>query len=305
MAKSSTQEIKQAARRFGADIVGITNIERLEGAPEQFRATDILPSARSVVVMGTMLPGGITDCWEQSIWSYLYYGYIIPNKRLGAAAYDLARYLELAGHKSFPVVPTVYMKDCDVVDPTGEFSHRHAAFAAGLGEFGFSNLFLTPQFGSHNRFVSVLTSAELKPDPLYKGKPICDRCMKCIDACPTNALKKDRPRTMTVAGKTIEYAGLDKLACSYSLLGLSKESGGFVDIGSPKKDRYTKWDVALGKIRHFLKDPVTSFTQAEYQSVIDWADFCGLCLHSCDRPLKKKPYKPLELLKRDIRSGAV
>jgi len=297
MAPTLTNEVKRAALRFGANLVGVTSVDRMEGTPEGFRATDILPSAKSVVVMAVMLPGGISDCWKESIWSYLYYGYIIPNKRLGGAAFDLARFIELKGHKSFPVVPTVYMKDCNVVDPMGEFSHRHAAFAAGLGEFGFSNLFLTPEFGSHNRLVSVLTSAELRPDAIYKGAPLCDRCMNCVGACPTNAMKKDAPRSLEIAGKTIEYAGLDKLACSYSLLGFPKESGGFVDIKTPKKDRFNKWDIAWGKVRHFLKDPVISSTQAEYQKAIDWGDFCGLCLHSCDRPLVKKPLKAGSLLR--------
>ena len=90
MARSLKEDIKKAAYRFGADLVGVTTIDRLEGAPEGHRAIDIMPSTRSVVVMGVMLPRGISDCWKESIFSYLYYGYIIPNKRLGAAAFDMA-----------------------------------------------------------------------------------------------------------------------------------------------------------------------------------------------------------------------
>lgn len=296
--KEFTRELKAAALRFGAHLVGVTDVDRLAGAPEGFRATDIMAEARSVVVMGVGLPQGLSDSWKASIWSYLYYGYALPNKNLGHAAFNLATWVQHKGHKSFPVVPTTYMKNCDVEDPVGEFSHKHAAFAAGLGQFGLSSLFLTPEFGSHNRFVSVLTSAELAPDPLYQGPDLCDRCEKCVKGCPTGALLTHEKKSCAIAGKTIEYAGIDKMACSAALVGLFKEAGGCLDVPVKKKKRmWDKWDFALAKARYFLKDPVRATVQAEYQHVVDWGDFCGLCLHLCDRPLQKKPWDPGLLLK--------
>lgn len=289
--KRLTREVKEAALRFGAHLAGVTGVDRLQGAPNGFRPADLLPQARSVVVMGVGLPEGLSDCWKASVWSYLYYGYAIPNKKLGHAAFDLATWLQHKGHKSFPVVPTLFMKDCNVEDPRGEFSHRHAAFAAGLGQFGLSNVFMTPQFGAHNRFVSVLTSADLTPDPMYAGPDLCDRCEACIRICPTGALRPEASRKVIVEGKTAEYAGIDKMACSVSLVGLSREAGGCLDVPARKKaGAWTKWDYALQKVRYFLKDPVRATVQAEYQHVIDWGDFCGLCLHVCDRPLKKKKW---------------
>jgi epoxyqueuosine reductase QueG len=294
-----TVRVKEAALRFGAHLVGVTGVDRLEGAPAGFRATDLLPEARSVVVMAVSLPQGLSDSWRASVWSYLYYGYAIPNKKLGYAAFSLAGWLQHSGLLSFPVVPTTFMKNCDVDDPRGEFSHKHAAFAAGLGEFGLSNLFLTPQFGSHNRFVSVLTSAELEPDPLYAGPPLCDRCLKCVHICPVGALRPEELKRCVIAGKTIEYADIDKMACSASLVGLFQEAGGCLDVSAKKKARkWNRWDFAWAKARYFLKDPVRATVQAEYQHVIDWGDFCGLCLHACDRPVEKTPFDP-ELLLRN------
>ena len=73
---------------------------------------------------------------------------------------------------------------------TGPFSHRHAATRAGLGEFGYNNLVLTPQYGCRQRFNSIITDAELEPDPLIT-KPIClrDKCRLCFPACHMDALK--------------------------------------------------------------------------------------------------------------------
>lgn len=293
-----TLQVKETALKFGAHLVGATGVERIEGAPPGFRATDIMPAAKSVVVMCVALPQGLSDCWVQSIWAYLYYGYALPNKKLGHAAFNLATWLQHKGHKSFPVVPTTFMKNCDVEDPRGEFSHKHAAFAAGLGEFGINNLFMTPQFGTHNRFVSVLTSAELEPDPLYDGPPLCDRCEKCVRACPVDAIITSETKSGEIAGKTFEYAGIDKMACSTALVGLFRGAGGVLDVPAPKKKRrWNKWDFALAKARYFLKDPVRATVQAEYQHVIDWGDFCGLCLHVCDRPKQKTAWDPEVLVK--------
>jgi len=66
----------------------------------------------------------------------------------------------------------------------GPFSHRHAATRAGLGEFGYNNVVLTRQFGPRQRFNSIITDAELVPDPLIAA-PIClrDACRLCLKAC--------------------------------------------------------------------------------------------------------------------------
>ena len=66
----------------------------------------------------------------------------------------------------------------------GPFSHRHAATRAGLGEFGYNNVVLTREFGPRQRFNSIITNAELVPDPLIT-EPIClrDDCGLCLKAC--------------------------------------------------------------------------------------------------------------------------
>ncbi len=71
----------------------------------------------------------------------------------------------------------------------GPFSHRHAATRAGLGEFGYNNVLLTPQFGPRQRINSILTDAELTPDPLLT-EPLClrDKCKLCLKVCYMDAL---------------------------------------------------------------------------------------------------------------------
>jgi len=79
--------------------------------------------------------------------------------------------------------------------PLHFFSQRHAATRAGLGEFGFSNIVLTPEFGHRVRLVSIITEAELEPDPLLTKK-IClrEKCGGkdgpiCLRRCVAGAIQ--------------------------------------------------------------------------------------------------------------------
>ena len=47
---------------------------------------------------------------------------------------------------------------------------RIAAYICGMGEIGYSKIFLTPQFGPRQRLAFMLTDAPLIPDPIYDGR---------------------------------------------------------------------------------------------------------------------------------------
>ena len=87
---------------------------------------------------------------------------------------------------------------------SGPFSHRHAATRAGLGEFGYNNVVLTREFGPRQRFNSIVTEAELVPDPLI-SEPICLRgsCNLCLQACIAQAI------TMRDDSSVVDYKSLE------------------------------------------------------------------------------------------------
>ncbi|MCJ7823156.1 MAG: hypothetical protein MUQ26_08805, partial [Armatimonadetes bacterium] len=76
---------------------------------------------------------------------------------------------------------------------------------AGLGEFGYNNLVLTREFGPRQRFNSILTDAELVPDPLIT-EPIClrDACKLCLEACIVSAV------TMRDDPDVTDYRSIEK-----------------------------------------------------------------------------------------------
>lgn len=108
-----------------------------------------------------------------------------------------------------------YEKEEEVkLTPIYSFSHRHAAVLAGLGRFGLSNLVLTPDIGPRMRFISVVTTAEIEPDPLIE-KEIClytkTGCTKCIDNCSFGALTS--PDKIEMCGLSMPFADFDENKC--------------------------------------------------------------------------------------------
>ncbi|MBN1883112.1 MAG: epoxyqueuosine reductase [Deltaproteobacteria bacterium] len=77
---------------------------------------------------------------------------------------------------------------------TSDWSHKHAAFIAGLGTFGLHKMIITEK-GSAGRLGSLLIDAEIPPSPkpffeycLYKYNK---SCRKCVAKCTFGALKED------------------------------------------------------------------------------------------------------------------
>ncbi|MFH1970686.1 MAG: 4Fe-4S binding protein, partial [Verrucomicrobiota bacterium] len=96
---------------------------------------------------------------------------------------------------------------------------RIAAYLCGLGEIGYSKMFLSPQFGPRNRVGIVITDAKLKPDPIYNGPKLCNRCMACVQACPGNAIHAKKTVKVKLAGRDVKWGELDCNACTIAFCG--------------------------------------------------------------------------------------
>ena len=73
--------IKEQARKFGADLVGITSMDRFEGAPKQMDPRYIFPGAKSMIVLGYRIPrGAFRGIEEGTFFHYLSIYGICRNK---------------------------------------------------------------------------------------------------------------------------------------------------------------------------------------------------------------------------------
>ena len=169
--------------------------------PKDFWPHVIFPEARSVVVIGLPIALPIIETSPSIFYHELYKN---VNALLDQYTYQLALYLTKKGFPSIYVPRGGYGHISLLKDkPMAFFSHRHAAYLAGLGSFGVSNMVLTREYGPRVRFGAVFTTAELPGDRVMREQ-LCIRCMRCVKICPANALsRKDYPQGLA-----------DKIACA-------------------------------------------------------------------------------------------
>jgi len=230
--------IKEYAKELGADIVGIASMDRFEGAPPQMDPRFIMPKAKSMIVMGfRVMRGSLRGIEEGTFFSnYSAMGYGgLTYLYIPLTVINLCKIIEDEGYEAIPIG---HQSDWRAIDnkgvPRKNYSRpveqgkpqpdimlhlRICAFAAGLGEIGYSKMFLSPEFGPRQRIGVVLTELELEPDPLYNGPQLCNRCKACVKACPGKAISPDKTVKVQIAGRMVEWGELDENACDLAFRG--------------------------------------------------------------------------------------
>lgn len=61
----NAQELKTAAKQFGADLIGIADIQNLKHLPPKDNPLSIFPQATNVIVIGRKIPRGTLRGIEQ------------------------------------------------------------------------------------------------------------------------------------------------------------------------------------------------------------------------------------------------
>jgi epoxyqueuosine reductase len=197
--KSGTlkKELLEKCKTLGIPLVGFAPIDRWKNQPielpnvlspwipEGFWPQSIYPEAKTVVVIGLPVSLPIVETAPSIYYQELYK---TVNSLLDSKAYEIANFLNEKGFSSI-YLPRDGYGDIKILigNPFAFFSHKHAAYLAGLGSFGHNNVLLTPEFGPRVRFTSIFTSAEIEPDPL-SSKDLCTHCLLCVKNCPVGAI---------------------------------------------------------------------------------------------------------------------
>jgi ferredoxin len=171
----ASAEIKEQARRLGADIVGIARVE-----PSDLYRGRSSPHPLAIVLGKAMRYSEfrVVPSRESAIECVRIY------HALGEICIALAAWLRARGHA------------CVIEHPIGDSSVQHVPLAirAGFGELGRHGSIIHPTFGPLFRIGSVLTSVDLALDtPLDAGiGAFCDTCRACRIYCPADAIPDTR-----------------------------------------------------------------------------------------------------------------
>jgi len=239
----TSRKVKQFAKKCGADLVGIGSMDRFEGAPKQMDPRYIMPEAKSIIGLGFRIHRGLLRGIEEGTFfaGYPAMGYANINDVFAPMVLrQVGNLLEDNGYEALlyqntsvrlgtgagrPVAP-------DKPKPDVFLHFRIAAVICGMGEIGYSKMFLSPEFGPRQRLAFILTDAPLEPDPLFAGR-LCDRCMSCVRECPAGAISATEAVKVTVAGKELEWGKLDEVKC-----------GVVYQVGAPEYSPFLSEEVA-------------------------------------------------------------
>jgi len=217
--KSIKDELIDKVKEMGIPLVGFAPVERWpdppkelpnkfkDWIPEEFWPQSIYPEARTVIVIGLPVQLPIVETAPSIYYHELYN---IVNTLLDSKGYEISNFLTEKGYPSI-FLPRDGYGDIEVLlkNPVAFFSHKHAAYLAGMGSFGENNVILTKEYGPRVRFTSIFTTAVIEGDPI-PGEDLCTHCKRCITQCPVNAIE----------GTELEddsgdfFRPIDKIACA-------------------------------------------------------------------------------------------
>ncbi len=293
-----TEEIKtRILTVHDMDLVGVAPASALSGEPDGHRPADLLPGAKSIIVFGRALADGAVQAQfraleegrlsDQSAYA-AYANDLAPNILLVNEGFALCCWLEeVFGGAAllcpFNVTQSMIPDKTPgmfFADPYGQgmpLDIWKAALASGLGEYGWSNRFLTPDYGPRQMLCAVVTTLELDADAPYSGPRLCSpaACGVCAANCPTHAIPTPggASKTVSVEGKMQTVAKLDPNACTVAALGLRREFSGRVPCPDLVLDD-APTDEEL--IEAFRKKPINGLSVEHYPRYL-----CERCLIYC------------------------
>ena len=234
--------IRDNLKKCNIDIIGFAGKDRFEAVPAQHNPFSIFPEGKTVIMLGKRICRGALRGVEEgtNFGDYRLFGNIwLEDEFLSIACYDLVSLLEDNGYEACPIFPNpseLGPSGVSVAEgrpaPNVYPDFDYAAVACGLGEIGMNGIFLSPEYGSRQRFHMIITDAEIDPSPLFEGQ-ICDRCGKCADACPLGAIDANNTREINVCGKVMTVATVNYEICNTCKNGACKNR--FAEIARPDR----------------------------------------------------------------------
>ena len=315
--KLTSQMIKEKAKELGIDAVAIGSIDRFKGAPKLMSPISYFPNAKSVIAVAMRIPrGSYRGVEEGTHWhNYTFYSYNKLNSLFRPKkSYELCCFIEDHGWEAVAHYPAVPEGNGTTREPVGPdrlppdviCSVRLIAAGCGLGEIGYSKVFLTKKFGPRVRLGLIFTDCELESDPIMDTGSICLHCGACVRECPGNAIppvnETGKRLTVDFGEKSVWYGDVRMGRCTLSHHGMNNECSPFLKKEFPnmaldvrnsemtEEEAYIlSYSLAGGK---WGRKPENSAVMGYYDYIIKHTGYfaiCGAkgCIRACMDMLEK------------------
>ncbi|MFX0108659.1 MAG: reductive dehalogenase [Candidatus Hodarchaeota archaeon] len=181
-----TQFVKNAARFFGANLVGIAPVDRrwIYSADRHGEPYEIPESFNRAIVMAIEMDyEGISTSpsFPSSVSTAVGYS------KMAFIEIELSAYIRKLGFRAIPCGNDISLSVPLAID-------------AGLGMYGRHGLLITKKFGPRVRIAKILTDMPLLADKLDYGfckavTQFCETCEKCSDHCPSKSIPYGKEQT--------------------------------------------------------------------------------------------------------------
>ena len=228
-------------RRFvlaeGASLYGVAKTAAVEKWIHSL-SSKILEGLDRAISIGFHLSDRVLEDIEGGPTKLYFFHYQRVNMYMDELGLKVTNFIQSGGWEALPI-PASQIVDWE--HQRAHVSHKHIAVQAGLGWIGRNNLLVSPQFGSRQRLITVLTNMPLKADePLPWG---CGECRACLSSCPSYSIK-EKPEDFDHLGcyhqikALVKAAGISQNICGLCVKacrGIKTVSGSELRVSSQKK----------------------------------------------------------------------
>lgn len=179
------KQLGDTASLLEIDVFGTADLTKVKDFVQIQGGENISNYPKAISIGIRLIDGIVNELYRHEELTALYTYkalYNTTNAKLDKTAHSIARFIQKAGFKAYPIPASQIVK---LRKLEGAISHKLVANLAGLGWIGKSCLLISPGYGPRIRYATVLTNA-----PLTTGESIdnrCGDCRECVDICPVKA----------------------------------------------------------------------------------------------------------------------
>ena len=177
------KKMRVLSRQWGGSLFGVADLRSFK-KEEILLPPSLIDRLFYGISVGFHLSDAILEEIENQPTPLYFHHYQRVNILLDTIGLIVTSAIQDLGYQAIPIPASQIV---DWKTQKGHLSHKHVAWAAGLGWIGRNNLLVNEQLGSRIRLVTILTDL-----PLVINSPSikdCGSCLDCLSLCPAGAIK--------------------------------------------------------------------------------------------------------------------